>query len=545
VPDSRDAPAPCPDLADLLLASEGELPKRRQAEVTAHLRQCAACRDQLGGVGLALREYQDATGASDATSRASEADASAERLDVFRDRLQDERRTQSANRVRLPFRQWLPVAAAVPVLVGALFFSNRYTSVVRAEELLTKAAAQEQLIPSGTVRRLQIHIKRTGVRTTRDVGSAANLVPVGQNPEDADLTRRLEASHLDPRDPLSVRAFRGWHDSLRSKTDSVSPVDGDALALHTETDDGVLHSVELIVRRVDFQPVRATFAFTDLGEVEIVELSRWIAPAPVIVEHAEPGVPVAKPAAPANAALEDAELDIRTALHRTGADWKSSVAVTRAGSVIEVRGHVDAEQRAQIASAVDRIEFAKLVLRTANDAAAAVSLADPVPPGREPVANEATAAPDVPMVPLQRWLERTFGRSERASNFVPVLTANAEQVRRRETRGAGRCAVSRPRGRGRRSRRSSGVVPRNQHSPGRRPVIAASVAVMRALAAGARRPSRPADSRRSARTRPTAADRCRAWTCRTADSVESAAGNRRLLAATSDRAELLEIASRS
>ena len=62
-----------------------------------------------------------------------------DRLEVFRDRLQDERRIQTANRVHLPFRRWLPVAAAVPVLVGALFFSNRYTSVLRAEELLTKA----------------------------------------------------------------------------------------------------------------------------------------------------------------------------------------------------------------------------------------------------------------------------------------------------------------------------------------------------------------------------------------------------------------------
>ena len=60
MPDRAPSESPCPDLADLLLASEGELPRKRQAEVALHLRRCAACREQLGGAGLAMREYQDA-----------------------------------------------------------------------------------------------------------------------------------------------------------------------------------------------------------------------------------------------------------------------------------------------------------------------------------------------------------------------------------------------------------------------------------------------------------------------------------------------------
>jgi hypothetical protein len=416
VPDPRDATAPCPDLADLLLASEGELSKRRQAEVSAHLRLCPACREQLGSVGLALREYQDAVADANATTRAADADASADRLDVFRDRLQDERRTQTANRVRLPFRRWLPVAAAVPVLVGALFFSNRYTSVLRAEELLTKAAAQEQTVPANTVRRLEIHIKRTGVRTTRDVGTSARLVSVSEHAAaDVELTRRLAESHLDPQDPLSVRAFRTWHDSLRAKTDSVSPAGRDALALHTETDDGLLQSVELIVRRIDFQPLRATFVFADLGEVEITELSRWVAPASTIAEHAPAPVSIDKPAAPDAEALDEAELDVRTALHRTGADTDRSIRVTRSKRAIEVRGHIATKQKVELVGALHGLGSVRFLLG-----------AD------EPPREVDSTAPSVPsQIPLQRWLKRTFGMGDRAATFVPDLASDADLFERR------------------------------------------------------------------------------------------------------------------
>lgn len=457
MPEPRDATAPCPDLAELLMASEGELSKRRQSEVSAHLRLCPACREQLGSVGLALREYQDAVTNANATTRAAEADASADRLEVFRDRLQDERRTQTANRVRLPFRRWLPVAAAVPVLVGALFFSNRYTSVLRAEELLTKAAAQEQTVPANTVRRLEIHIKRTGVRTTRDVGTSARIVSASENNADVEVTRRLAASHLDPQDPLSVRAFRTWHDSLRSKTDSVSPAGRDALALHTETEDGVLQSVDLIVRRIDFQPLRATFAFADLGEVEITELSRWVAPALTVAERSAPTIPnvAPEPTAKSTNALDETELDVRAALHRVGLDANSAIAVTRSAHAVEVRGHVVGQRKSEVTRALMNIGSVKMLLHTDTDpapAASSLNLLEPpknvAPPeplaavdttARVPEGMEATSttsgSPGAYTRPvpasLQHWLERTFGHGGAASAFLPDLESVTEQVQHR------------------------------------------------------------------------------------------------------------------
>src|SRR5690349_24847214 len=155
-----------------------------------------------------MREYQEAMTGSAAGPHATEADIRLERLELFRDRLQSEQRAQTS-RNRLPFRRWLPVAAAVPVLVAALFFSNRYTSVVRAEELLARAAAQEQSTPADTVRRLEIRVRRTGSRLTRDVGTmSTSVTAVSQNADETELNRRLDASHFVVRDHMSVRGFR-------------------------------------------------------------------------------------------------------------------------------------------------------------------------------------------------------------------------------------------------------------------------------------------------------------------------------------------------
>jgi hypothetical protein len=420
VPERLPAASPCPDLADLLLASEGELPRRRQTEVTSHLRLCATCRDQLGNAGLAIREYQDALPGPHATPTGAEADTRVERLDHFRLRLKQEQRAQSTRDSRLPVRQWLPVAAAVPLLVAAMFFSSRYTSVVRAEELLTRAVAQEQATAAGTVRRLQIQMKRTGTRFTRDVG-AVSAVSIAQTAGDAELTRRLDASHLDWRDPLSVRAFRTWHDSLRVKTDSVASLGNDALALRTETTDGLLRSAELIVRRVDFQPLRATFSFEDLGDVEIVELSRWVSQAPLLAARSTAPVVVAEPAAPDAETLDEAELDVRAALHVAGVDGKPGITVTRTRRAVELRGRVDPNRKTEIARVLREAGPVRLLLR-------------PEEPAAETAATGAAApavATDPSVEPLKRWLDRTFGPGDRAALFVPALTADADDVQRR------------------------------------------------------------------------------------------------------------------
>jgi hypothetical protein len=483
VPDRVSVESPCPDLADLLLASEGELPRKRQAEVVLHLRRCAACREQLGNVGLAMREYQDAMPAPSAAAT----DAATVRQDLFRTRVQQEQRVHRIRNSRLAIGRWLPVAAAVPVLVGALFFSNHYSSVVRAEELLTRAEAIQHSVPTGTVRRLQIHVRRATARArtapsgktdgrtpatasntarsdqpeqwsfTREVGgwtpsadghdSTALIHTVAASPavsaspdEEAELSQILDASHFDWRDPLSVRGFRAWRASLADKTESVTPISSDALALRTQTSDGALRSAELIVRRADFQPLRQTLQVDGFGEVEIIELSRWVAPVVPVVEHRSAAiVPTVESPAPNAEILDEAELDVRVALRDAAVDWNPAIAITRAGHAIEVRGVVDPRHKAEIARALNKITPVRVALRvgpeTSGDQSAASAdslLASSPHEAGGTAARESTPPAVSPSpAPLTRWLERTFGGDERATAFLAALDADVEQVRHR------------------------------------------------------------------------------------------------------------------
>jgi hypothetical protein len=469
VPETARADSPCPQLAELILASEGELPKRRQHEVSTHIRHCPTCRETLGRADRCLAEFQDAH--ETPQLRAAEAVAAAERANDFRTRLRQEQRVQLAHQTRFPVRSWLPVAAAVPVLVAALFFSNRYSVIVRAEELLTRAVAQEQAAPAGTVRRVQIrvnptrhagapgHSNRTAWSMTRELGLTRPLStsPASTNSDHDELAALLTANHFDWQDPLSVRAFRTWRDSLANKTDSVTLADTDSLALRTTTPDGILRSATLIVRRVDFQPIKETLNFEGFGEVEIVELSRWVSTNGTIAERTMSPSATAPMAAPSADILDQAELDARKTLHEMSLDWNPAIAVSRSDRAVEVRGRIDAQHKAQIAQALSKVASVRVMLRSegerggnahpgernptendlANGAAESASAAFTTPSVTAAGTDLPSDTPRNPLVadqpPLQRWLERTFGHGERSTTFIPGLTAAGEQVQRRTT----------------------------------------------------------------------------------------------------------------
>ncbi len=463
MPEDPRADSPCPELAELILASEGEVPKRRQRELSDHIRSCPTCRADLGNAGRALSEYQDAHETPEL--RAAEATAAADRMAEFRLRLHDEQRTTAANASPFSFRSWLPVAAAVPVLVAALFISTRYSAVVRAEELITRAVAQEESVPVGTVRRVEIRVTptRSGTPTgghhqawsmTRELGlTRPAMTSASANPDHDALVALLEANHLEWQDPLSVRAFRTWRDSLPHKTDSVTFPDPDTLALQTTTADGLLRSAVLIVRRVDFQPIKQMLNFEGFGQVEIVELSRWVATSPSLAERSVTPSPAGPIAAPSADTLDEAELDVRRALHDVNADLNPTIAVGRSARAIEVRGRVNPRRRAEITRALNKLEPVRVMLQgtersttssseTAERGLVRGTTATPATDVEStgawatdsPHASNADAARlpvDFGTQSLQQWLDRTFGPGERAAMFLPTLADEFEHVQRR------------------------------------------------------------------------------------------------------------------
>jgi hypothetical protein len=484
--------ADCPDVAELLLASEGELSKRRLESVREHVRRCARCRERLGDTSSLIGAYGDVV--MDAPPTPTEIDEADARYERFRTRLREEAApprpvavaTSSWPPIKLKMtgRAWLPVAAVVPVIVIALLFSRSYTSTLKADELLTRAVVREQAVPKATVQRVQIHFTpaaharpdgrrvATGGTITRDVGAAALIAaqaeaqPRGhaqplpaptQSPEFAEetLATLFTANQLDLGDPLSVSRFQAWRSSLTQKTDIVRSEQHDTLlALKTMTDEGTLRSAEIVVRQSDYHPVRQNLTFQDIGEVEIVEVATWVVATPPSVEPAPPAPVASARPAPASidrAALDDAEIEARSVLHRAAADLDPRVSVARTNRTVEVRGVVQRAEHARLEGRLNAIGHVVTNLKPGIvgatvpiDPPPVTSSSGGVPLATEPVAKPAETKPSEESVPtpstiepsatvpaapvLGRWRERTFGRGASSEAFGPELVRAVDRL---------------------------------------------------------------------------------------------------------------------
>jgi hypothetical protein len=403
----------CPPLGDLVLAADGGLSPSHKAAMTMHLRQCGACRERLQQANAFIEAHADVMSDAMADFRSAGADASdsldsvsdvamdiglderlgaeydseakAEaRFQEFTRRLhkqkQDVIHHQPAPAARI--RRWLPLAALIPLMIVGLTFSRMQT-VVRAEELLSRASRHERSLSPDFWQRLHI-------RLTPGIPAFAPLVPAGPRPAaprvkpflavrdvtggvtldawpDATeasgghvvLADTMARHGFDSRQPLSLSGVHAWRATPGEKRDEVS-VSGDLLVLRTTTTVGELREVELTVRRTDYHVVKLAFVFEGIGRLEIAEIedsTERLAKA----ASAAPVAPIAS----------------------------SPVAIT--GSTAA------APAGASVASA-----------------ASAASLAARTNAGQQG---------------LSRWLERTFGTRPAGKTFVPDLQRLVGQVR--------------------------------------------------------------------------------------------------------------------
>jgi hypothetical protein len=404
VSDQAD-PGRCPPLADLLLAVEQELPAARQAVVQTHLQHCEACQQSVARTNSYVEAYESERGE----------DRTAERLVRFRERVRTEQRARVARSLRVPsLRRWLPIAAVVPLLVVGALLSRKYTAVVQAEELLTRAVAQERRVPAGTIQQVRIRLTPPGVQVkavslVREIGDHAVARTVSGRPgigdpsepvaDEATLERLLTTNNFDWRRPLNVDRFQTWRASLTRKKDSVMLTGDSLLVLRTTTTEGMLREAELTVRRDDFHAVRQALVLDGIGRIEIEEVSAWITPsssvASTLVASAKQNTTDTQDARAAldGETLDDAELDARIALRVLGADLLPHVRVARSVRGITIDGTVpSARQKQALVSRFASLAHVQTMLRVAPDAAGGVAAGAKIGPG------------------LSRWLARTFGQ---------------------------------------------------------------------------------------------------------------------------------------
>jgi hypothetical protein len=222
-------------------------------------------------------------------------------------------------------RQWLPAAALIPLLVVGLAFS-RLNTVVRADELLSRASHYERSLPADYSQQLRLRFTpgmpvfaplvaggthSTSPRVasflamrhvTGGVARDTGFEDAAAGEAYAAVAETLARHGFDWRQPLSLVGVHAWRESAGQLHDEVFAT-GDLLVLKMTTPAGELREVHLTVRRHDYHVVRLMLAFEGIGRLEIAEVEDSVqraakAATPVAPIAAAP-VAMTSPSAPA------------------------------------------------------------------------------------------------------------------------------------------------------------------------------------------------------------------------------------------------------
>jgi hypothetical protein len=360
---------------------DGELPAHKARRVRRHLEACWQCRAEMEALEATVADcmrYRKQVLAE----RLPEAPQPWADLSRGFDRIDSELAAEPFwKRLRQlpPSLMWSAGAAAVAVLVCAVWYQLRETPAVQAAVLLKKAVAAADSRPI-VPRRYQVRTHSAKVTRVAGVSKSAEV------PLPPAMIALFVQAHYNAADPLSARSYAEWRDQLPEKRDEVSSSDS-AYEIRTSTDTGDVSSATLRLRASDLLPVegklefrnRDFIEFTDLTEVPDLRDGSPVAASPKPpVRPAVPSRPAAIP--PGSSASISDELQVLSALHGIGADLGDPVDVKLSSGHVEVSGvGVSPERQRQIRSALESLPHVE------------VAFSDP---GAAPASVQATTAPE-------------------------------------------------------------------------------------------------------------------------------------------------------
>ncbi len=394
-----------PEHRKIELAREGLLGARENAEILDHLSRCVACQTGVQAFENVFHESREHLASPNA------------RWDGFAAKLEAVSRTIPERNFQLSWKGWGVVAASA-VLATVILIDFGQAPQVSAKELLVRTTQQEASSPGARKRRIQIRSrKRTLVREA--MGGVAAL-PIASGAGEEQFAVLFARNSMDWNEPLSANRFRGWHDLLSRKDDTVSSTDS-TWSITTTTPVGDLHSGTLVVRKSDYHAIGETLEFS--GErFDITELPDRAGdePAAKAPEHLAATTPTLANRPETSKAVgagidlsrldwNHDEIEIRMALHRLRADTEEQLSVVRRGNAIQIEGVVDTLPRLQeIAEGLRSIPSAQLEVKSADSV-------EPVL-GASTIGASATAPVHPPI--LQRWLEDTFPDPKQRERFT-------------------------------------------------------------------------------------------------------------------------------
>ena len=331
-----------PTLADLLLWQSGELSSERAETLSRHLAECEECQARIeeleslyGDIGF--------VGDQDAQFR-------------FHEALQ-EKRQPFWRKFRIA-PAWMAATASAVIVALLLVTFIEYAPSAQAETLLGRAIKEEST-ENGNAHILKIH--SSGMDCNIVFRRAAAVVSASDSNQDfcGQLTANLHQAGWSWNDLLSARSFKQWRDGLKEKKDGISKLP-DITEVTTTTTSGPLHRATLRLRTTDYHAVQARFVFAstvgvEQPEFEVTEsrdVPQEIAKVELAPIHANQRPELHSASLPAVDPMDEAETDVRLALHRLGADRNVLLTVHREPDSIKVSGIVPGFQTAPIANSL-------------------------------------------------------------------------------------------------------------------------------------------------------------------------------------------------
>lgn len=388
-----------PSQSRILTILNGSATGRKAHDVREHLKSCVSCNHFAEESGRFLAEISACAGTDQAASRVNKS---------------------HVGRVGwIPHRRWASALA-----IGTAFFivaSSVPDGIpqVRADELLARAQGMQEIQADTKPQVKPLYRARmeSDDSTCQIAPAGWQLVAGHAKGACEDMQRTLVGAKWNADDPLSVRWYRKWRDSLANRRDSL--VRGEVYSVvRTETSQGAIAAATLRVFSSDNRPVELRL---ELADSRAISVEAYSSPLLELSTAASIDTSTTKTnVLDANQLSRLDQMEVRAwrAVHEMGVDSGWEAVVTRTPkSVVVVTAIPDAHRREKLRAVLHSIAESGLVIQDVESNRASISSLWP----QRPVSGNS--------IPLAEGiLEARYADASERSRFVTNVSAGSRRL---------------------------------------------------------------------------------------------------------------------
>jgi hypothetical protein len=428
-----------PPLAVLTLYLEGELEGSDLLRAKNHLQDCWECRRQLACLEKGIYAFVD-----------HRREVLIPSLPAFAEppgllRLLRERASRSKPSIRQAMARalrvlitpnsrpaWISGTVSVITALSMVHFVLLRPPQMEAAEFLRRACAAAPSLRERphTILYEKVRIRRGDRVFDQVLGHGTNF----SNTSRPDISTKdaMQSVGMDWRDPLSAQRFSEWHDSQQNKEDRIFVLPASLTLQTTLLGKDDVRYASLTVSKADWRPIAEHVEFRNQPALDVTEISASLRELPVptkpaSVSRAVLNTPSLQPTridSPTETQLNDAEIRLREAYHRIGADVREIPWIQRKDHEIRTEAFVETTGRQK--EILDAIKEIPYVTPRVSGPEMTVQAGPTMPMSAPPPTDILTSSLGTHMTdpPLAQNLSDHLGGLDRANEFL-INTRNA------------------------------------------------------------------------------------------------------------------------